>query len=221
MKDEEVTQNLLRTARERLLENRRGFLDSRKEVAALWQGYRTSTSKTESDYWLLVYEKGAFVLHMLRCLLEDLQTGNDREFVEMMREFYRSYEGKEVATEEFASFVTEWVGMDMEWFFDQWVYGTEIPRYEVEGHWSRRVDGTYVIEFDVEQKDVSSAFRMYVTLRVDFTDGRSLRTRILVDQESSSFAFAVPAEPSAVVFNDEESVLAEVSQTFRASRGSR
>jgi hypothetical protein len=218
MKNDGITQQLIRTARDQLLDNCRGFFRSRKQVAALWQGPRTSTSKTDDDYWILVYEKGAFVLHMLRCMLQDLQSGSDKEFVAMMREFYRVFEGKEVSTEEFASFVSEWTGMDMDWFFDQWVFGTEIPRYDVDARWSTRPDGTYLVEVDVEQKEVSPGFRTYVTVRIDLVDDRSLRTRVNIEGASSSFAFAVPAEPSGFRFNDDESVLAEVRQSFRASR---
>ena len=52
-------------------------------------GYRLNSSDTPMDYRLLVYEKGAFILHMIRMMLADLETGNDHRFRELMRQFRR------------------------------------------------------------------------------------------------------------------------------------
>ena len=40
------------------------------------------------DYRLLVYEKGAFILHMIRMMLMDLETGDDDRFRALMSRFF-------------------------------------------------------------------------------------------------------------------------------------
>ena len=41
------------------------------------------------EYRILAYEKGAFILHMLRMLLSDLETDDDSRFRALMRGFRR------------------------------------------------------------------------------------------------------------------------------------
>jgi hypothetical protein len=45
----------------------------------------------------------------------------------------------------------------MQWFFDQWVYGTEIPKITVEYGVKDSADGP-VLEIDVKQEKVRDGF---------------------------------------------------------------
>ena len=80
---------------------------------------------------VMIYEKGAWVFHMLRILMLDLRTKSEDRFTAMMRDYYMSYRGKPATTEDFQRVVEQHVGMPMDWFFDQWVKGTGIPAYRV------------------------------------------------------------------------------------------
>lgn len=60
-----------------LLENRKFVLGENQQAGPVWLGHRTNSSSTPDDYNLVVYEKGAWVLHMLRNYL--LQEGNPAE----------------------------------------------------------------------------------------------------------------------------------------------
>lgn len=62
---------------------------------------RLASGETPVDYQILVYEKGAFVLHMLRMLFFDFSAGNDEPFRAMMRDFVEAHRGDEATTEDF------------------------------------------------------------------------------------------------------------------------
>jgi aminopeptidase N len=73
---------------------------------------------------------------MLRWMMYDRQNG-DQKFIEMMRYFIKSHYDQNATTESFKAIVEKHMkpSMDidankrMDWFFAQYVYGTEIPRY--------------------------------------------------------------------------------------------
>lgn len=58
--------------------------DYRGAIGPIWIGYRNATPDTPLGYQVTVYEKGAWVLHMLRTLMLDLQTRKDDRFIGMM-----------------------------------------------------------------------------------------------------------------------------------------
>ena len=86
----------------------------RDEPSPIWLGYRASSSKDELGYQVLIYQKGAWVLHMLRVLMLELRTAKDDRFTAMMREFYHTYRGRRASTEDFRHVVEQHIGMDMD-----------------------------------------------------------------------------------------------------------
>jgi len=84
-----------------ILSNRKSIFGSGQEAGPIWLGYRTQSTDTEGDYWLLIYKKGAFVLHMLRGMLLDLKTMNEDLFINMMKDYYKTYRGTAASTEDF------------------------------------------------------------------------------------------------------------------------
>jgi aminopeptidase N len=110
---------------------RTGILERTEEPSPIWLGYRARSSKDDNGYGVLVYQKGAWVLHMLRIMMLDFKTMGEDRFTETMREFYGTYQGKRASTEDFRQIAEKHMGADLGWFFDQWIYGTEIPTYRV------------------------------------------------------------------------------------------
>ena len=94
-----------------------------------------SNAKTGAVYQLLVYPKGAYILHMIRMMMYNAADGGDRRFKEMMTDFVQTHYNKDVSTEDFKKgvekYMTRELNLDgngsMDWFFNEWVYGTEMP----------------------------------------------------------------------------------------------
>ena len=175
-------------------------------------GYRLNSSDTPVDYQILAYEKGAFILHMLRMLLTDLETGDDTRFRAMMRRFVSDHREAPASTRSFEAAVERAFGAPMDWFFDQWVYGVDVPTYRPDLEVSRVADQQppWLLHGTVRQEDVPATFRMPVPVLLRFADRPPRTFHILVDAPSVDVAIPLPAEPTDIEFNPQHAVLAHV-----------
>ena len=73
------------------------------------------------------YEKAASVLHMLR-----LKIGNSN-FFQLLHDWFTAWQGGNVVTAEFQALAEQISGLDLDQFFQQWIYSPGIPelRYSV------------------------------------------------------------------------------------------
>jgi hypothetical protein len=144
-------------------------------IGPVTQGYRLSNGKTRAAYQFLVYPKGAYILHMIRMMFYTARDG-DRRFQEMMKDFIKTHFNQDVSTEDFKRMVEKHMTSEMDlddnkrldWFFNEWVYGTEIPSYRFE---YQLADGGTVLSGRVTQSGVSENFKMRVPIYVDFGKG--------------------------------------------------
>ena len=175
-------------------------------------GSRLITSDAPMDYRLLIYEKGAFVLHMLRTMLMDLDTGDDTRFRELMRTFVADHLHGVASTRSFETAVTEAFGESMAWFFDQWVYGVDVPTYRPDLEVTETIDqdDPFILHGTIRQEDVPGDFRMPVPIVVQFDDYPPLVQRVWVEGQSVEVEIPLPAEPREVEFNYHYGVLARV-----------
>lgn len=148
-------------------------------IGPVTQGFRLSNAKTQAAYQFLVYPKGAYILHMIRMMMYDHRGGGDAKFREMMTDFIKMHYNKDVSTEDFKQAVekhmTPQMDVDkngrMDWFFNEWVYGTEIPAYKLDYTITSSGDGKAVINAKITQSGVSKNFAMLVPVYADFGKG--------------------------------------------------
>jgi hypothetical protein len=150
------------------------------DVGPLTMGYRANNSRTGSNVTRrLIYPKGAYVLHMIRMMMFDNKTG-DQNFKATMQDFVRTYSGKAATTEDFKAMVEKHMTpeMDLEsnhrmdWFFNEYVYGTALPSYKVDYNFDKDANGDVVFSLKVTQSGVDDKFRMLVPIYLELADGR-------------------------------------------------
>jgi hypothetical protein len=180
------------------------------KVGPIWLGIRLNSSKSE-DYGNLIYEKGAFVLHMLRNMMMDYDKKSDDRFQKMMADFVEIYRGKSASTEDFKAIVAKHVEDNMDWFFDEWVYGVEIPTYVFSYTTEKTPEGKYVVNCEVTQENVSKDFKMWVPVLLDFGGGQYAVLRLWVDKPQNKYELPkAPMIPKQVILNPYHAVLCEV-----------
>jgi aminopeptidase N len=192
---------------------RDGILMRKQEPGPIALGYRVASVKDEdlNDYQTVVYHKGAWTLHMLRVLMLDLKTMNEEKFQQTMQDYYRTYAGGRASTEDFRKVVERHIGLEMGWFFDQWVYSAAIPTYRVSYRAQPADGGQFRVRLRVKQENVPDDFQMYVPVTVDLGKDRVVRLRVKVRGPATEVDLPlVPAEPKGLRFNDLDGVLAEV-----------
>ena len=150
------------------------------DAGPLTMGYRTSNDRTGFNVSQdLIYPKGAYILHMLRMMMWTAQTG-DQNFKNMMHDFVQSYTGHAATTEDFKAVVEKHMTPDMQrigngkmdWFFDEYVYGTALPTCKLDSSFDKNSDGDVVLSMKMTQSGVDERFRMLVPLYFELADGR-------------------------------------------------
>lgn len=161
--------------RREIVERQRGGIIY-ADAGPISNGFRLATRASPDAINTLVYSKGAYVLHMLRRMMSDPTKPNaDEPFIAMMRDFVSTESGRSPSTADFQRVVEKHMtpamnaggNSSMQWFFDQWVYGTEIPRITSKLEVVRVSDGKYRIHGTVTQAEVSGGFRSVVPLYVE------------------------------------------------------
>lgn len=189
------------------------------EAGPITQGYRLSTPRSPSAGGL-IYPKGGYVLHMIRMLMHEPGAKTpDAKFIEMMRDYTKTYGGKMASTADFQKVVERHMvpslnatgNGKMDWFFSQWVYGTEVPRYthdlkvEKAGE-ETRIHGT------LRQEGVSKDFRALVPVYLEFDKGTVVRVGMLPMAGESSVPvdvkFKLPRKPKRALINAHGDILA-------------
>ncbi len=206
--------------RELLLErNADGFRGI--DAGPVTMGYRMSNSRTGFDLTRrLIYPKGAYILHMVRMMMWDRQTG-DKPFKEVMQDFVATYSGKAATTEDFKAIVEKHMTREMDlegnrkmdWFFNEYVYGTQLPTYKLDYSFDTGADGDVVFSFKVTQSKVNEDFRMPVPIYFELADGNIAFVGRAKLTGNSSMEQKVPmkglkAKPRRALINYYDDVLA-------------
>ncbi len=178
----------------------------RNEASPIGIGARAAF-RNPRDAYLMTYYKGAWVLQMLRNMMLDFRTMKEDAFEDMMQDFYQEYKGKRATTRDFARVVERHIGLPMDWFFDQWVNGTAVPRYILSWHADTTPDHRYALRLRIRQEDVPADFLMPVPLRIELAGGGRAYARVNVHGPLTEATLQLPAE---LELNPLESVLAEV-----------
>ena len=191
------------------------------DAGPLTMGYRASNSRTGFDTTRrLIYPKGAYILHMIRMMMRDNRTG-DQHFKETMQDFVKTYSGKAATTEDFKAIVEKHMTPEMDlagnhkmdWFFNEYVYGTQLPSYKLDSSFDIAPDGDVVLKIKIAQSNVDDNFRMLVPLYLEMADGNMFFLGRASLAGNSSIDEKVPlkglkTKPRAAVVNYYDDVLA-------------
>jgi hypothetical protein len=150
------------------------------DVGPLTMGYRLNNSKAGFNIaGDLIYPKGAYILHMIRMMMWDAQT-RDQNFKALMHDFVTTYSGKAASTEDFRAMVEKHMTQDMDvdgnhrmdWFFNEYVYGTALPSYQMDSSFDKDANGDVILVFKATQSGVDNNFRMVIPIYLEMADGR-------------------------------------------------
>jgi aminopeptidase N len=159
----------------------------------------------------LQYQKGAWILHMLRW-----EVGTDL-FWTGLREYYRRYRDSTASTSDFIGVMEEVSGLELSWFFDQWLHRTPSP--SLDGTW-RYDAASGQVEMELVQTQPGPPYRLDLEVGIWAGEGGAPRIEVIhMDAARQTFRFPVSGEPTSVLLDPDAWAL--VHSTLRAaSRGS-
>lgn len=186
----------------------------------IWMGDRLASSDSERAYDVDIYDKGGYVLHMLRMMLSDpTAKDQDARFKDMMQDFTKTYEGKAASTEDFKAIAEKHMipVMDVEgnhrldWFFRQYVYGTGYAHYNFS--WSiQQVNGKWQVSGTVTRSGVPDTWVDIVPVYLHVSGKVAHIGWITARKNTESFSVALPVKPDKITINDNDDILADVKQ---------
>ncbi|MBA4407016.1 peptidase M1 [bacterium] len=157
------------------------------------------------------YAKGSIVLHMLRGIV------GDTKFFQILKEYLLepglSY--NVATTEDFRRIAERVSGIDLKYFFDEWIYGENFPTYTVEWGYSPDVNNTYKVNLRLTQSPNSNPdfFTMPIQLLITTSKGVTTRT-IINNMLVQTFQIPVDGVPSGIQIDPENWILKTITGTI-------
>ena len=151
-----------------------------------------------------VYQKGAWILHMLRGIL------GREELLQILRHWGTEYGDQSPVTADFIALVEDDVEHSMGWFFNPWLYyeGRPSYRYGVRiGH-----DGDTRSKIDLEISQTQNGVSLYVmpiTVRVEMANGDRQDVVVWNTQPHQRLEIEVEGRAVAVTPDPEHYILAD------------
>lgn len=175
----------------------------RQQVIEFVRSSRRPVVDSTADYMQLLnansYQKGSWVLHMLR------REFGDSVFRKSIRQYYAAYAGKNAETKDLQKIFEAVSGKDLEQFFKQWLFTPENLSLTISWKYDEQKK---LLRLHLQQLQ-STAFQF--PLEIAFLSKKGGRTinKINVTKKEMDFSFALPEKPLQLIADPFTSVLFE------------
>ena len=128
-------------------------------------GLRLISPRSESAYQNVTYPKRCLYFTNAASMMYDSES-QDKDFIAMMHDFVESHREKAATTESFKAIAEKHMTklMDLrkngglDWFVDEWVDGTQVPRYHFEYQATPGEVGKVKLHMTITQSEVDERF---------------------------------------------------------------
>jgi hypothetical protein len=159
----------------------------------------------------VVYDKGAWVLHMLRGLV------GDEAFFAGARAFQQRFRYAKAGTEDLRAALEKASGRDLRPYFESWIYGTGLPTLV----WSARTEKAATgFRTTVEVRPQGLPGPLPLEVELAWKGGRGARS-VLLEPGGGSWTIDTPRKPRRVTLNQDRGLLATVVHGSFARPGER
>jgi aminopeptidase N len=158
--------------------------------------------------WGHTYCKGGWVQHMLRYVEADTVWSQPGIFFQSMRAYGDSFKYGNANTEDYKRIHEQMTGLDLDWFFTEWVYDYGYPIYSL-GWEGRQTGKGWEVVLDLTQNNSSGAptvFHMPVEVKVSWSGGDAT-FRYDVTTSPQRNVFPVGGQPTSVEFDPNDWIL--------------
>jgi aminopeptidase N len=136
------------------------------------------------------YQKGGWVLHMLR-----RKIGDDAFFLGI-KQYYASYQFANASSDDFRKVMAASSGQNLDAFFQQWVYTAGLPALDVEG---KQNGSNYTITLRQVQK--GSAFQFPILVKLVLKNGKSIEKVLEVTEKTTQLTMEIPSPVQSVLLD--------------------
>ena len=153
------------------------------------------------------YDKGSCVLHMLRGVV------GDSTFFDLMRAYsndpYLKYNS--ATTEDFQAVAESVSGMDLNYFFQEWIYGENYPKYNILWYSQPLGNNQFQVNLNIAQNANTNPVFFTMPIRVKFNyAGGDTTVTVFNDQQSQDFQIVLNNNPQSIAFDSGNWILKTV-----------
>jgi hypothetical protein len=172
----------------------------KSDQGPIYLGYRVGHIKGDSRVFrAIVYNKSAAVLHMMRRLV------GDDAFFRGLRRFYATWRFQKAGSDDLRAAMEAESGTSLARFFDEWVYGDEIPTVT---YWTRVEDTARGPEALVHFEQTGKVFDLPVTVTLDYADQAAVEAVARVTDRVVEFRLPVSGSLRRIEVNRDSAALA-------------
>ena len=147
-----------------------------------------------------VYDKGGWVLHMLRGVI------GDTDFFDGLGDYYQTFKYDSATTDGLRTVMETASGRSLTAFFDRWVIQTGEPSYEW-GWTAAATPAGWVVYVEVRQVQAGPPFQMPIPLRLSTASGAQ---DVVIDNTVGQEFFQMPpvaSQPTGMMFDPDNWIL--------------
>jgi hypothetical protein len=169
--------------------------------------YRDNITSLWTLFDNTVYDKGGWALHMLRYVV------GDSAFFDILKTYGADPELRfgTASTADFQRVCESVYGSDLEWFFDEWVYGYGRPHYRYFWSAAQSADSFHV-HLNVTQTQLDLYHLLYTMPLEVFIHGTDTTAlfRVNNSQEIEQYEFSVSFQPLSVTIDENNRMLKSI-----------
>jgi len=151
----------------------------------------------------LTYNKAAWVVHMLRGVM------GHETFLDFLAAYRQAYLYSSANTEQFRDVAESVCGMDLDDFFEQWIYNEYYPTYTYTWECVEAGD-TYDLNLAIDQLQTHHIFHMPIQIRVDLEGGGVADFVIDNQLAHQEYVLQISAPATAVALDPDDWILKRV-----------
>lgn len=163
-------------------------------LAKFDESYKGKLYKPDALFGSTVYDKGAWVLHMLRFEI------GDSVFFEILRDYFEKFKYASASTNDFKTVCEDVSGKDLSQFFDQWVFsGADQIKVEYSYQTKKQYE-TYLLEVITEQ--IQTGFLEYhfpLEIKVIYEDATKEILRIDINSRNQTTELKLLKRPAEII----------------------
>ncbi len=142
---------------------------------------------------MLVYDKGAAIIHQLRYLIND-----DEMFFDFLNHYTEIFRNKTITGAQFRDAMEAYTGLDLHPFFEQWYYGQGYPKYSIACEQNEAGYAHFTIT-QIAYSNVISCFSLPLEIKVLYAENQGDSTfRIPITANTSYFDIQLPYQISSI-----------------------
>lgn len=188
-------------ALENVLRQMRRFALDQTEAGPIYLGYRLGHLENDSRVFrALVYNKAAVVLHMLR------RMAGDERFFAGLRRFYELSMFEKTGTEEFRRVMERETGLNLERFFERWIYGFGVPAIRVSHAVEANPDGTSAVVVTARQE--GPVYDLPITVEIALANGTVREAVLMLTAATGELRVPVEGRVTRVTVDSDSAALA-------------